>query len=194
MKYLSRRLFIAATASAMAGCATNSFTSVSPAPAGLSLRNTKVYAYSFLDLRDPEFGPSMLDELDRQLTAAFEASAVTLKVLRFRDSEIGRSYALTNGGMAVPIRQTIESNAYREKALGNDYRIVIFPRRIAPAGAWKNYEIRWDLIDVRTDRVVWSSISEGRHLTLWKADEEPHERAKVIVDSVIKEMKKGELI
>ncbi|HIV71030.1 MAG TPA: hypothetical protein H9903_08880 [Candidatus Aquabacterium excrementipullorum] len=193
MTYISRRLLITAAAASLAGCATNSFRTMKPAAAGLSLKNTKVYAYSFLDLRDHEFGASMLGEIDRQLVEVLGQSGVTLKVLRFRESDIGRSFTMTSGGMYVPVRQTVESNAGPEKAFGTTYRLTIFPQKITLTGAWKHYEIRWDLFDVRTGQMVWSSLSEGKHLTLWKNDEQPQERAKTIVDSAVAEMKQSGL-
>lgn len=181
-------------AAAVVGCASNQFKTVAPAAEGLSLRNTKVYAYSFLDLRDAELGPSMLTAIDRQLTQALAKSGVTLAVLRFKDSEVGHTFSATNGGMAVPVRQTIESSAKEEQALGADYRLIVFPSKMTLSGAWKFYDIRWELIDIKTGKRVWSSISQGKHLTMWKNDEDPESRAKTIVVGAVEEMKKGGLI
>lgn len=165
-----------------------------PTANGLSIRGSKVYAYSFLDLRDAELGADMLSQIDAQLTQSLASANVAMKVLRFKDSEPGRSFATTSGGMSVPVRQTIDSNLSEEKAQGTDYRLVVFPSKITLSGAWKFYDIRWDLIDVRTGRAVWSSASQGKHLTMWKNDEDPEARAKVIVDGVVAEFKKSGLI
>ena len=194
MRTVSRRVILLGLSAAIAGCATNQFTTVAPATEGLSIRNTKVFAYSFLDLRDAELGPSMLTAIDKQLTQALAKSGVTLAVLRFKDSDVGHSFSATSGGMAVPVRQTIDSNAKGEQALGADYRLIVFPSKMTLSGAWKFYDIRWELIDVKTGKRVWSSVSQGKHLTMWKNDEDPEGRAKTIVDGAVGEMKKGGLI
>ena len=194
MKSISRRVVALGLSAALAGCATHQFTTTGPAAAGFSIRNTKVFAYSFLDLRDAEFGASMLAEVDKQLTQALAKSGVTVKVLRFKDSDVGHSFSATSGGMTVPVRQTIESNAKEEQALRADYRLIIFPSKMTLSGAWKFYDIRWELIEVRTGTRVWSSVSQGKHLTMWKNDEDPEGRAKTIVEGAIGEMKKVGLI
>lgn len=194
LKSIPRRVAIIAMAATLVGCATNEFKTVASPTNGPSIRSSKVYAYSFLDLRDSELGSTMLSQIDSQLTQSLASASVSLKVLRFKDSDIGRSYATTNSGMSVPVRQTIESNISEEKAYGAEYRLVIFPSKITLSGAWKFYDIRWDLIDVKTGNRVWSSSSQGKHLTMWKNDEDPEGRAKVIVDGVIAEFKKSGLI
>lgn len=194
MKLIYRRLVIVALAAILVGCATNEFKTISSTTNGPSIRGSKVYAYSFLDLRDSELGSTMLSQIDSQLAQSLASASVSLKVLRFKDSDIGRSYATTNGGMSIPVRQTIESNLSDEKAYGTEYRLVVFPSKITLSGAWKFYDIRWDLIDVKTGNRVWGSSSQGKHLTMWKNDEDPEGRAKVIVDGVIAEFKKSGLI
>lgn len=194
MKPITRRALVATFAAVLAGCATNEFRTITPTTNGLSIRGAKVYAYSFLDLRDAELGSSMLAQVDAQLTQSLADANVSVKVLRFKDSEPGRSFATTSGGMSVPVRQTVESNLPEEKAQGTDYRLIVFPSKITISGAWKFYDIRWDLIDAKTGRAVWSSASQGKHLTMWNNDEDPEKRAKVIVDGVVSEFKKSGLI
>ena len=194
LKSITRRIAILAMAATLVGCATNEFKTIASPTNGPSIRGSKIYAYSFLDLRDAELGPTMLSQIDLQLIQSLANASVSVKVLRFKDSDIGRSYATTNSGMSVPVRQTIESNSQEEKAYGAAYRLVIFPSKMTLSGAWKFYDIRWDLIDVKSGNRVWSSSSQGKHLTMWKNDEEPEARAKVIVDGVIAEFKKSGLI
>lgn len=194
MNSLFRRAAVVFLAALLVGCATNQFTTITPAEPGLSIRNSKVFGYSFLDIRDAEFGPTMLSQIDSQLTQMLEKSNVSFKVLRFKNSEAARYYAATGGSMTVPVGQTILSNLKEEQTFGADYRLVIFPSKMSLVGAWKHYDVRWDLIDVKTGKRVWASTSYGKHLTMWRNDEEPEMRAKMIVDGAIAEMKKGGLI
>lgn len=188
------RILIVIFSVILMGCVTNEFKSTTTAADGISLRGSKVYVYSFLDLRDSDLGETMVNQINMQLTRELSNSGVSMKVLNFKDSEPGRSFATTNTGLSVPVRQTIESNISEEKAQGTDYRLLIFPSKMHLSGAWKFYDIRWELIDARTERPVWSSTSKGKHLTMWKNDEDPEGRAKIIVDGVVSEFKKNGLI
>ncbi len=194
MQPLKRRALVFALALALGGCASNSFAPSARADAGASLRGKKVFIYSFLDLRDAEFGPTMLAEIDAQLTAALGKSGAAARVLRFKDSDVGRSFAATSGGMTVPIGQTILSNGTEERGFGTDYRLVIFPSKMTLSGAWKYYDIRWEVFDAASGRRVWLGTSQGRHLTMWKNDEDPAARAKTIVDGAVAELGKSGLL
>ncbi|MET0332908.1 MAG: hypothetical protein ABW190_01450 [Rhizobacter sp.] len=191
---LLRRTLLLAAALALTGCVTNQFKTTVPAANGVTIKNTKVYAYNFLDIRDAELGATMLDEVEKQFSQGLAASGVTLKVLKFKDSEVGKSFASVRGGMSIPIRRTVESNLEAERALPADYRLIIFPSNMLLQGAWRHYTIRWDLMDVKTSKVVWSSTSEGKHMVVVRSDETPAEKAKVIVDSAIAEMKANGLL
>jgi hypothetical protein len=168
--------------------------STAPIAEGTSLKGAKLFSYSFLDVRDTEFGPSMLSEIDKQLAAELGKSNIVMKTLRFKDSEPAKFFVSTNAGMTVPVKQVLDSNAPEEVKFGADYRLVIFPSKMTLSGAWKFYDIRWDVFDVKTGKRVWGSISQGKHLTMWKADEDPQGRAKTIIDAVVGEMRKGGVI
>lgn len=194
-KYFSLKiLYVMALAIFTAGCATTEFVT-STLPAGeLSIRQAKVYAYSFLDLRDVDLGPRMPAQVNSQLVKALGNENVSLQAIQFKNTDVGRSFSTINRGMTVPVRQTIESNATAEDSFGADYRLVIFPSSIVLSGAWKFYDIRWELTDIETGNRVWSSVSKGKHLTFWKNDEDPEGRAKVIVDGAVSELKRAGLI
>jgi hypothetical protein len=178
----------------LAACATNEFSQTRSLVNGLSLKNSKIIAYSFLDVRDAEFGPSMLNEFDRQLADELLKSGITLSILRFKDSALGQQYSFTNSGMQIPVRDTIVANLANERSMGADYRLIIFPSQMTLRGAWKFYDVRWDLLDVRTGKRVWSTTSRGRHLTAWKSDELPEARAKTMVDGIVEELRKSNLL
>ena len=189
-----RRVFMSAFGALLASCASNQIVSTASAVEGASVKNSKIYIYSLLDLRDAEFGPSMLAEVEKLLTFELAKGAAISKVLRFKDSEIGRYYSTTSGGMSIPIKQMLDSNLHDEQGFGADYRLIIFPSKMTLTGAWKFYDIRWEIFDIKTNKRIWGSISQGKHLTLWKSDEDPQARAKTIVDAVIAEMRKSGIL
>jgi hypothetical protein len=189
-----RRSFLIALTSLVSACATNQFSSTAPLGEDVSLKNSRLYVYSFLDLRDAELGANMLAEIDAQLIREFAKAGVTVKVLRFKNSEVGRYYATTNGGMSVPIGQTISSNSQEEQSLGAEYRLVIFPSKMTLSGAWRFYDVRWELMDVKTNKRLWTTTSQGKHLNMWKNDEDPQARANTIVNGIMAELQKSKLL
>src|SRR6266850_1001568 len=178
----TQRVLVVASVLVLSACATNEFSQTRTLVSGLSLKNSKLIAYSFLDVRDAEFGPSMLDELDKQLAQELLKSGITLSILRFKDSDPGRNYSFTGSGMQIPVRETIVRNLANERTMRAEYRLIIFPSKMTLSGAWKFYDLRWELVDVSTGRVIWSTTSHGKHLTAWRSEELPEARAKTIVD------------
>lgn len=177
----------------LSGCATNEFAATKSEVAGLNIKGAHVYVYSFLDVRDPELGPTMTAEVNAQLTKALAAADVQAKVLPFKASEIGRYSTLTNGNVRIPVRETVFANLAQEREFGAQYRMVIFPSNMQLQGAWKHYDIKWDLFDAQSGKLVWSTTSHGKHMTTWKVDEDPQPRAKIIVDGIIAEFKNSHL-
>ena len=194
MSIKSRRALLVGLVSLLSACATNQFSSTAPVVDGVALKNSRLFVYSFLDLRDAEFGPGMLAEFDAQLIRELAKAMVTAKVLRFKNSEVGQYYATTNGGMSIPIGQTIGGNVREEQSLGADYRLIIFPSKMTLSGAWKFYDVRWDLIDIKTGKRIWTTTSQGKHLNMWRNDEDPQARAKTIVDGIVAEFQKSKLL
>jgi hypothetical protein len=169
----------------LTGCATNKFLEPKIGVEGISIKGSRVYVYSFLDIRAKDIGQSLVNEVDAQLVSGLAESGVTSKALQFKHSEVGQSYSLTGGGMTVPIGPTIKANLAEERAFDAKYRLVIFPSVMRLQGAWKFYDVRWDLFDTQTNTLVWSGNSHGKHLSLYSNNENPKERAKTIVDSAL---------
>lgn len=191
MKNLRCTFFALTLIALQFGCASNQVVSSNPITPGTSIKNSKIYIYSLLDLRVAEFGTTMLTEFDKQLAMEFAKSNATSKVLRFRESDTGKYFTTTNSGMMIPIRQMLVSNMLDEKQFGADYRLIIFPSTMTLAGAWKYYDIRWEILDAKTNQRVWESTTKGKHLTLWKTDEDPQERARTLLEPVFQEMRKS---
>lgn len=187
-------LMIAICVLALSACATNDFSRATLHMPGTEIKKHSVYIYSFLDIREAELGPNLLAEFDKQFIEELQKAEITAVILRFKESEAGRYYALTNTGLQVPVNETISKNEHHEKASGAAYRLIVFPSKMTVSGGWKYYDIRWDLIDVKTGKVVWSAVSRGKHTNAWRPDENPVERAKTIVDGAIFEMRKSNLL
>ncbi len=189
-----RRGLLIAGALAASGCASNQFSGTRTVAAGSTLANARLQVYSFLDLRDVEFGPNMLGEVDRQLADALAQSSVAVQILRFKNSEPGKYFSSTNSGVRVPVRETIESNSAAERSFAATHRLIIFPSKMTLSGAWKFYDVRWELLEAGTGKLLWTTTSQGKHLNAWKNDEDPQARAKTIVDGVIAELRSSKLL
>jgi hypothetical protein len=161
---------------------------------GVSLKGTKLYIYSFLDIRDRQFGPNLLTQIDALLTRELANSQVSAKVLRFKDSETARYSTMLQEQMSVPVKEVIKSAHENERSFGADFRLIVFPSAMTLAGAWVHYDVRWDLIESKSGKLVWSTVSQGKHMNAWKHDEDPEIRAKTIVDGIIAELKNSRLL
>jgi hypothetical protein len=138
----------------LAACATNQFSETRTVTSGENLKNTQIYIYSFLDARENEFGQNLLSEFDEQFIGELEKSNVKGKILRFKDSDVGRYYSMTNTGMQIPVGQVVASNLSNEREFDTKYRLVIFPSKMTISGAWRFYDVQWDLIESQTGKRI----------------------------------------
>jgi hypothetical protein len=194
MTFILKRLAILFLAATLAACAANQFSETRTVGDSVVLRHARIYIYSFLDAREVEFGPNLLGELDTQLVSELEKNDIKGKILRFRDSNIGQYYSMTNAGMQIPVGQVVARNLNAEREFDAKYRLIIFPSKMTISGAWKFYDVQWDLFDTQTRKKVWSTTSHGKHINMWKNDEDPHVRAKTIVDGILMELRKSNLL
>lgn len=193
---MSRLCAILASVLFLAGCTIshNDIVQSSTPQGPIDLKSGPVYIYSFLDLREGMFGPSMLAATNRQLVDKLAAVGVKAKVLPFKQSEQGRYFPVTRASAEIPVEKVIAANAAEEAALGARYRLIIFPQATENQGTWFVYDVRWELVDIKTGRNVWVVKTHGGRLIMWHADEEPEGRAATLVDSLIKEMKTAKVI
>jgi hypothetical protein len=168
------------------------------------LKGSFVYVYSFMDVREAEFGPQILNQLDSQLLAELDADGVRAKILRFKQSAVGQAYsqeeAITHaapfeyhspGSDLVPVSKTIAANAPDEAATGAGFRLIEFPSSFSTQGAWRYYGVRWDLIDATSGLRIWSRVYNGSHPVLFKNDEDAQSRAKAMLAAVIGDFKRA---
>jgi hypothetical protein len=193
---MRRVIGIIAAALLLAGCTIshNSVIQSSTPQAALDLKTGTVAVYSFLDLHERQFGPTMLAAVNRQLVEKLGAAGVRAKVLSFRQSDIGRHFPAAPASTEIPVDRVIAANAGDEAATGARYRLIIFPQATQAQGFWFNYDITWELIEIKTDRTVWTVQTHGERLALWTWDEEPEGRAAKIVDSLISQMRSAGIL
>jgi hypothetical protein len=190
----TRRALLISGLGALAACASNDFVPSRPTKFGTSLKGSKLQIYSFLDVRSTEFGPHLIDQFDRQLGEALSQEGVPARVLRFADSETGKYFTLSNSGLSVPVKQTIQGNLVEEQSFGANYRLVVFPANMRLQGAWRFYDIQWEITDVVSGQSVWNTVSHGKLINAWKNDEDPAERAKTFVDGFISALRSSNLV
>lgn len=193
---MSRVFALMAALLLLAGCtiSRNEIVQSGTPEASVDLRSGAVYVYSFLDLREGLFGPTMLAVVNRQIVDKLSIAGVRATVLPFKQSAIGRYYPVTRASAEIPINQVIAANARDEAALSARYRLIIFPQSTETQGAWFVYDIRWDLIDIKANRTVWTAKTHGSRLIMWTADEEPEGRAATIADSLLNAMKSAKIL
>ena len=167
------------------------------------LTGASVYIYSFLDMRPVEFGQAMLDQLDLQLQTALSASNATSKVLRFRDSQPGASFAprsefptygITQSTDKIPIGETIASNFAAERAFRARYRLIVYPNYLFVSGPWRVYTIHWMLFDCATNNIVWSHNYNGRSLIWLTVSESGATQARPVVKDLVAGLKADGLL
>lgn len=170
---------------------------------GEKLQGSSIYVYTFLDVRDAEFGRKVIDQFELQIVDALAAKGIRAKALRFKRSSVGAGYisppASTTGGNwfsgysygktdVVPVEQVVASNVADELAVGARYRLLVLPSSYNVYGSWQHYTLRWVLMDIKSGGMLWSHSYSGKHLMLWKPDENSVKRARKLVDGGLSEL------
>jgi hypothetical protein len=92
-----------------------------------------------------------------------------------------------DAGIMIPVGETLRSNSDDERDVGASYRLVEFPV-YAEAVTVQRFQIRWDLYDVASNKLVWSKTYSNVHFLIWKNDEDAENRAKAMVDRVMSDL------
>jgi hypothetical protein len=163
--------------------------------------NSFVYVYNFLDLRDEDFGEKVVAEVDRQIAESLAQHGIKAKAMRSKGTPFAAKpvpggywssgYAGNSNTSYVPVGEIVGSNAADEQASGATHRLIIFPSNMTLSGAWKFYEVRWVLFDVSADVPAWEHVYSGKHLTLWKTDENSVARGAKLVGDATSAMQKS---
>ena len=169
-----------------------------PAPpmpgAPASLRDSFVYVYDFLDVRLEQYGDRVLAQFEMDLTDALRKVNADSKVLRFRHSRVGLRTEIYAGTLNIPVGETVFDNLADEAAKGAKYRLIIIPSDYVLSGAWRFYKVRWILMDVHTNKRIWSYEYRGKHLVIWRTNENAVARSHKLIDAAWSEMKKAGLL
>jgi hypothetical protein len=169
-----------------------------PAPpmpsAPASLRDSFVYIYNFLDVRTEQYGDKVLAEFDQQLIRALDLVHSGSKVLRYRNSPAMQSSGSKFGSTMIPVGDTVYANLADETAVGAKYRLIVFPTAYTLSGAWRFYEVRWTLMDVRTGRKVWSYLYSGKHLVLLRTNENAAKRGEKLIKAAFDDLGRAGLL
>lgn len=193
------KLSILTIASMLSACATTSFQSRTPDYTGTPV--SAVYLYSFLDLREGNLGKNFLAEVKRQLAEAFAKDGVRTKQLWFNESPVRAQFSLaetgpnpSNTSTRVPVDEVIKASQGDEQLFGATHRLIAFPVSVMNANTGASFHIRWDLIDLRTNKVAWSTTSFSYHAKWFLGDENPEERAHTFVQGLMAELRKAKVI
>jgi hypothetical protein len=176
-----------------------------PAPpsapiAPAKLRGSFVYVYSFLDVREDLYTSKVLDRFDGDLTARLQAETIGSKILHFDHSAASSNEFYAGGSIngsetrSIPVMETIYRNLPDEMTVKARFRLIVFPSDYTVAGAWRFYQIRFVLIDTRTNRRVMDYLYSGKHLVMWKNSENSEARSKKILDHLFAELKTRDLL
>jgi len=177
------------------GCAFAPSFSGTTVPSGIKPASlSRLYVYSFLDIRGNELGSTMMNELSRQLAAELQTRGIATEQHWFKNDPIGAEFARVRGTARIPVREVIVRNQEAERRFGSDYRLIAFPSNTVESGAWYSYDFQWVIEDTRTQRVVWSTTSHSKHMTWVSSNENAGARARVIVNGLISEMTRSGLL
>lgn len=167
-------------------------------PASLRIKGQKTYVYSFLDVRDDELGREVVGQFHRQLIETLQREGVTPTLKLFGDSNASAFYIpqpkIPNGRKVVdrvPVVETIMANRAAETAFGARYRLLVLPANFEMAGAWRFYTIRWILMDAEDNAILWRGDYKGKHLTMWRTNENAEGRGRKLMDGGIDLMRQG---
>lgn len=166
----------------------------SAARPAVKLPGSLLYVYSFLDVRENEFTPKVLDQFDAALTARLGALKVSSKILRYNKVKQDEGEFVANNtsvgadSRMIPVAQTIDRNLADERAAQARYRLVVFPANFESAGAWRFYEIRFILMDTEDNRRLFEYVYTGKHMVILKNSENAEARSKKILDAAFVEL------
>ena len=176
----------------LSACATASFTTKSAAT-DARLSNQHLYIYSMLDLRASDFGVSMVSAVHDQLRARLGQHGVTTEIVTYADTLNGKPLTPQNGTVRIPLEQIISSHQAQEQTFGASYRLIVMPASMQISDMGQSYDVNWVLIQIPSNRVVWSSTLQGSRTVWWSQNEDAMRRAMTFVDGVIAQMESSGL-
>jgi hypothetical protein len=190
----ARRTFALVGLAALAGCATRTHVDEKVLTSDTRLSGSRIYIYSFLDIRTQELGPKLVAAIHDQLEKRLVLFGASTKLIEFRRTEIGRSFAVTNQAAPVPVKDTLERNRSAELEFDAKYRLMVFPRNVSVTGTGNFFSIDWMIDDISSGKEVWYMSSRGGNMKFLMGDEFPEDRAKEILDGLFQELSRRGLL
>ncbi|MCX7358927.1 MAG: hypothetical protein NT015_12405 [Alphaproteobacteria bacterium] len=165
-----------------------------------SIAGSKVYVYSFLQVGRNAIGPGVLENIDAQLTQRLSESSVTVgfgnaSTVDPLDGQI-RSQPYDRR-FRMPVREIVDKNRANEEEFGAAYRLLIVPRFLSMSqysGDGGQYVVTWALIEIASEEIVWQTQLNGAYTPLLYDNERAVERAGLLVDGAIEEMRASGLL
>jgi hypothetical protein len=182
-----RSLLVVIAAIALSSCATARYVTPDKLMDVPGISGAQVYIYSFLDLREADLGERMVAEVNERLRADLAERGIQTELVTYRQTQTDRepSRGLT---VMIPVDRIVASQLSQEQALGADFRLMIIPSDMRIYGSNQSYEINWDLVDISTGEVVWTTRLQGGRTIWWSTGEDPEGRARAFVYGVIRQM------
>ena len=167
-------------------------------PAPKSIRDTPIYVYSFLDVREAEFSRKVIDAVNAGLLERLKAINSTGTLLEYRKTPRGEfiadKSALGRSSTAIPVREVVADNVEAEIMASTRLRMIIFPKSFEASGSWRFYTIRWMLFVAGNSQPFWDFSYRGEHVTFWSEKGNTEARAKKILDAAFKDLEAKGLI
>lgn len=162
-----------------------------------------LYIYSFLDVKDQEYGPEFLKLARAELDTALTAAKVRHVQAWSRDPELTgaalvttRKYIPLQGNQQstyVPVNEVVAANRFQEREFGTQYRLLVFPSQTDFTGMGFQYRIEWELIDLRTQRRAWTATSFLETVAV-TSNENAQARAQGFVSGLIAEWRRLQIL
>jgi len=165
------------------------------APVG-DVHVTRLYVYSFLEVRKVPLGASLLQHAEPILQQELEAVGIPVQQLWYRDVPVRSIATALRPAGFVPVARTIEDNRAAETAFGPSHRLVVVPTATTFVGtaAGTSVEIRWDLVDAKTGKRIWASQSEVVNTKLFSREDNADERARMLVRGFVEQLRNAGII
>ena len=155
----------------------------------VSLAGTRLQIYSFLDAIERFLDDEILSSLGTQLTAELESRNVTVRLVRLKDTEIGRKFLQAPAGNHIPTREVIVADSIEELRFGAQYRLAILPMATRPGPATM-YQTMWNLAYAQRGGAIW----QGTTIRLNDRAVPANQRAQGIVSDFVRSLEAARLV
>lgn len=165
-----------------------------------SIAGSKVYVYSFLQVGRNAIGPGVLENVDARLTQRLSESSITVgfgnaSTVDPLDGQVrAQSY---DRRFRMPVTEIVDKNRGNEEEFGATYRLLIVPRYLSMSpysGDGGQYVVTWALVEIASEEIVWQTQLNGAYTPMLYDNERAVERAGLLVDGAIEEMRGSGLL